>query len=527
MSTIKKAQITLRNLERKDFENVVKLSQNVYGQELGMTYEMLNGQVSQFPQGQFVVEANGEIVGHCATFIINQEIAFKNHTYSGITGNGFASRHDEEGDSLYGMEVAVNKDHRGLRIGQRLYNARKELCKELGLKGIVFGGRMPNFAKKQNITPDEYIQKIIDKKIKDPVIGFQLKNGFTYIKALEKYLPEDKESGGNAALMYWENPLYNQERRKNSLQLTRNNDIVRVVSVQFQMRKVASFNEFCSQLEYFIDVAADYKADFVVFPEYVSIPLISIEKEQRSTTENIEKMTEYTQQYVDFCREQAISYNVNIIGGTHPTKNTDGEIENVAYIFLRDGSVYTQAKIHITPSEKYWRNIEGGNSLSTIETDCGVIGVLVCYDSEFPELSRHLTDQGMKILFVPFCTDEKQGYNRVRYCSQARAVENQIYVVMSGTVGNLPDVANMDVNYAESCILTPCDFPFARDGIAATSIPNTETVVISDLNMTALNASRKSGTVQNLKDRRLDLYRVAWEKDKSIMTQKQKRQNIE
>jgi predicted amidohydrolase len=122
----------------------------------------------------------------------------------------------------------------------------------------------------------------------------------------------------------------------------------------------------------------------------------------------------------------------------------------------------------------------------------------------------------MKILFVPFCTDEKQGYNRVRYCCQARAVENQIYVAMSGTVGNLPDVANMDVNYAESCILTPCDFPFARDGIAATSIPNTEMVVISDLNINALESFRKSGSVQNLKDRRLDLYHINWKKDKTV-----------
>jgi predicted amidohydrolase len=110
----------------------------------------------------------------------------------------------------------------------------------------------------------------------------------------------------------------------------------------------------------------------------------------------------------------AISYNINIISGTHPTQNTNtNQIENLAYVFLRDGSVHTQAKIHITPGEQYWRNVHGGNYVNTIETDCGTIGVLICYDSEFPELARHLTDQGMKILFVPFCTDEKQGYNRI------------------------------------------------------------------------------------------------------------------
>jgi predicted amidohydrolase/GNAT superfamily N-acetyltransferase len=514
MNKINTATIILRNVERKDFDRIVALSVKVYGKDGAMTREMLNGQMSRFPAGQFIVECDGEVTGHCATFIAKEETVFADHTYSGITGGGFASRHDEEGDYLYGMEIAVDPNYRGLRIGQRLYNARKKLCSELGLKGIVFGGRMPNYSKKQKQvkTPDDYVKLVLDNKIKDPVLGFQLKNGFLFVKILANYLPLDKESGGFSALMLWENPDFNPKNKKYSIQKKRPDELVRVASVQFQVRKVNSFEEFASQIEYFVDVASDYKSDFVLFPEYVTIPLISIDKKVESSSENIEKITRHTEKYIKLFQSMAIAHNINIIGGTHPTKNDAGEIENIAYIFLRDGSVHTQSKLHITPSEKYWRNIYGGNRLSTIETDCGTIGVLVCYDSEFPELARHLTDQGMKMLFVPFCTDEKQAYNRVRYCCQARAVENQIYVILSGTVGNLPDVSNMDINYAESCILTPCDFPFARDGIAATSIPNTETVVISDLNLASLHASRKSGSVQNLKDRRLDLYRVTWHK---------------
>lgn len=514
MSNIQKAKIHIRNINREDFEKVASLSAKIYEEANGISIEMLAGQFSRFPEGQFVVEYDKEIIGHCATFIVKEEIAFADHSYSEITGGGFASRHDDEGEYLYGMEVVVDSNYRGLRVGQRLYNARKALCKELNLKGIVFAGRMPNYSKKRKKvkSPEDYIQKVIDNKIKDPVIGFQLKNGFKFIKILKEYLVGDVDSGRNAAFMIWENSNYSPKNKQYSVQRGRVNNSVRVVSVQFQVREVNDFAEFSSQIEYFVDVASDYKADFVVFPEYVSIPLSSIDKNKSSSTKNIEKLANLTQDYIDFFQEMAISYNVNIIGGTHPTKNKDGKIINMAYVFLRDGSVHTQAKIHITPSEKYWRNIHSGDHVNVIETDCGTIGVLVCYDSEFPELTRHLTDQGMKILFVPFCTDEKQGYNRVRYCCQARAVENQIYVVMSGTVGNLPNVANMDVNYAESCILTPCDFPFARDGIASTSIPNTEMVVISDLNIESLVSARNSGTVQNLKDRRLDLYRVEWKK---------------
>ncbi|MCA8904162.1 MAG: carbon-nitrogen hydrolase, partial [Hyphomonas sp.] len=148
-----------------------------------------------------------------------------------------------------------------------------------------------------------------------------------------------------------------------------------------------------------------------------------------------------------------------------------------------------------------------------IQTDCGPIGVMICYDSEFPELARHLVDQGALILFVPFCTDERRGYLRVRYCCQARAVENQCYVALSGVVGNLPNVENMDIHYAESCILTPSDFPFARDGVAADTAPNTETIALADLSLSDLLTARQSGAVQNLKDRRFDLYSVSWKKD--------------
>lgn len=125
-------------------------------------------------------------------------------------------------------------------------------------------------------------------------------------------------------------------------------------------------------------------------------------------------------------------------------------------------SSHEQAKIHITPSEAESWKVQGGNALNAIQTDRGLIGVLICYDAEFPELARRLTEQGIHTLFVPFCTDERQGFLRVRYCCQARAVENQIYVALAGNVGNLPNVANMDIQYAQSCILMPCDFDPSR-----------------------------------------------------------------
>ncbi len=507
--------LTVRNATLKDVPAIVRLSEKVY-QPIGMepySRAAITGQINNFPQGQIVVMAGDTLVGYCATFRIAEEVAMKPHNWTEVTGNGFASRHDIHGDWLYGMEVCVDDDYRGYRIGQRLYNERKKLCESLGLKGVVFAGRLPNLSRrlKKYKTVENYIDQVVHKKVKDPVLGFQLRNGFEVVRVLENYLDDDKQSLNYAALMVWHNPKVPAEDDKPVKKYgVRMPDVVRIGTVQYMQRRVSSFAEFVKYVEYFVDVVADYKGDFVVFPELFTLQLLSIEDQELSPFESIEALTKYTPRFKDAMRQMALSYNVNIIAGSHPTRVENGRIENISYVFLRDGRTYEQPKIHPTPNERYWWDIEGGSTLSAIDTDCGPIGVLICYDSEFPELVRYLADQGVQILFVPFCTDERQSYLRVRYCCQARAVENQMYVVMSGNVGNLPNVSNMDIQYAQSCILTPCDFPFARDGIAADTTPNVETVAFADLRPESLIMARNSGTVQNLKDRRHDLYRLVW-----------------
>jgi len=513
------AHLTVRNATLADVPAILALADRVYG-PLGMENypsAAIVGQINNFRQGQMVVMVGDALVGYCATFRISGDIALKPHTWDEITGNGFASRHDIHGDWLYGMEICVDPAYRGYRIGQRLYNERKKLCQSLGLKGVVFAGRLPNLRKrlKKVGTVENYIDQVQHKKIKDPVLSFQLRNGFEVIGVIPNYLDDDRDSLNYAAHLVWYNPKVPQEDEKPVKKYgVRMPDVVRIATVQYQQRRVTSFGEFLKYVEYFVDVTADYKSDFVVFPELFTLQLLSIEDQELSPFESIEALTKYTPRIKDAFRDMALSYNVNIIAGSHPTRVENGRIENISYIFLRDGRIFEQPKIHPTPNERYWWDIEGGSQVTAIDTDCGPIGVLICYDAEFPELSRHLADQGVQMLFVPFCTDERQGYLRVRYCCQARAVENQMYVVMSGNVGNLPNVSNMDIQYAQSCILTPCDFPFARDGIAADTTPNVEMVAFADLRPESLLMARNSGTVQNLKDRRHDLYRVQWREDR-------------
>ena len=129
---------------------------------------------------------------------------------------------------------------------------------------------------------------------------------------------------------------------------------------------------------------------------------------------------------------------------------------------------------------------------------------------EFPELSRLLRDPQIDILFVPYWTDTRNGYLRVRRCAQARAIENECYVAISGSFGDLP-IHNAENQYSQSAVFSPLDFPFPQEGIVAEATPNTEEALIVDLDLDKLHALRQHGSVRNHLDQRTDLYRVLWQ----------------
>ena len=509
---MKKTKLLIRLARKKDLGRIYRLVQKVYPGMGGYTREQIRGQLNHFAQGHLVAEYDGEIVGYCASIKVAEAKALKPHTWTGITGGGFGSTHDPLGDWLYGYEVCVDPEFRGLKLGERLYSARRALCVEMNLKGIVFGGRMPGYDRRAKNWPSAraYAEAVADKKLRDPVITFQIRNGFELMGILKGYLPSDTASRGFATHMVWRNPAEQELLTDAITAPDRPPDVVRIAVVQYHQRRIESFDDFARIVTYFVDTVADNKTDFVLFPEYFAVQLLSIENEPLTPHQSMLRLAEYNDQLEELFQGLAIRYNVNIIGGSHPARAEDGRLLNVAHVFLRDGSVHEQPKLHPTPGERYWWHIEGGDYLRAIETDSGTIGVLTCYDSEFPELARYLVDQGADILFVPYSTEERQGHLRVRYSCHARAIENQIYVATAGNVGNLPRVANMDIHYAQSAILTPCDFPFARDGIAAQCTENSEMLAFADLNLEALRSARQYGTVQNLKDRRHDLYGVKW-----------------
>ncbi len=285
-------------------------------------------------------------------------------------------------------------------------------------------------------------------------------------------------------------------------------DSVRVGSVQLQMRQYASQNEFLGCIEHFLVSMAGYDCRLVVLPELFTLPLAGIGKDL-----SIHNLTQFSEAVIRHISNLAVRLGIDVLAGSVPVLES-GELFNIAYLCRSSGDIEAQKKIHPTPYERQYWDIKGGNQLEVFETDYGRVGILICYDVEFPELGRLLADQQMDLLLVPFWTDNRQGYLRVRYCAQARAIENECYVVLSGTVGTVPAIEMIDNQYAQSAILSPSDYGFPRDAIVDEALPNSEMMIVADLDMRRLRQFRDQGTVANLKDRRRDLYSLNWTQGK-------------
>ncbi|MBK7554892.1 MAG: bifunctional GNAT family N-acetyltransferase/carbon-nitrogen hydrolase family protein [Flavobacteriales bacterium] len=495
-------QVEVRPLDIEVFEDFASAMRAAYPEWSGALWrkETIARLIELFPEGQLGVLVNGKLAGCALSIIVDIDKIGLDHTYNAITGNYTFSTHDPQGTVLYGIEVFIHPDHRGMRLGRRLYEARKELCERLDLRSVMFGGRIPKYHEHATtLSPKEYIRKVREKEIHDPVLSFQLANDFHVVKLLKGYMPNDEHSREYATLMEWDNIFHNERQLQRNE--TRN---VRLGLVQWQMRSYRDLEDLLFQLDYFLEVVSGYESDFAVLPELFNAPLMAAHND-KSEVEAIRLLAEHTLPIRDHLVQAAVKYNVNVISGSMPLLD-DGILYNVGFLCRRDGTWERYEKIHITPNERRAWAIQGGKQVRVFDTDRGKVGVVICYDCEFPELVRLLALDGMQILFVPFLTDTQNAYSRVRHCAQARAIENECFVAIAGSVGNLPRVKNMDIQYAQSAVLTPCDFAFPSSGVKGEATANTEMVLVVDVDLSLLKDLHHHGSVQNLKDRRADLY---------------------
>lgn len=499
--------IEIRHLTLNDLAELKSASEEVYqvSRLAAWKPEVVKRLLDTFPEGQICVSVDNKVVGCAFSLIVRYDKFGDDHNYDQVTGNLSFDTHDPDGDVLYGIEVFIHPEYRGLRLARRLYDARKELCENLNLRAIYAGGRMPGYSSfADSMSAKQYIDKVKSKELYDPVLSFQLANDFHVKKLLKNYLSGDVESREFATLLEWPNIYYTKSVKL----INAPKSDVRIGLAQWKMRPTSSLEDLYEQIEFFVDAVSDYQSDFILFPELFNAPLMAEFKDMQAW-ESIRALAAYTDTIREKMQEFSISYNINIITGSMPLLDGD-TLYNSGFLCRRDGSYERYDKIHPTPAEAKSWILSGGDKIRAFDTDCGKVGIVICYDVEFPEYIRLLADQGMRLLFVPFLTDTQNGYTRVRHCAMARAIENECYVAIAGAVGNLAKVNHMDIQYAQSALFTPSDFSFPTTGIKSEATPNSEMTLIIDVNMDVLKELHEHGSVNTMKDRRKDLYELRY-----------------
>ncbi|MGI8436422.1 MAG: carbon-nitrogen hydrolase family protein [Chthoniobacterales bacterium] len=276
---------------------------------------------------------------------------------------------------------------------------------------------------------------------------------------------------------------------------------IRVASLQYFIRPVQTFEQFRDQVSALVETAADYKAHLIVFPEYFTIQLLTLGDVRRPIRQQIIDLSRQVPRYIELFAKLAREHEIYIVAGTIPVFDEGRDkIYNDSHFFSPSGKYGVQGKMHMTRFEAEEWDVAPRERLKVFDTDFGKVAIAICYDIEFPEIARAAAHQDAQIIIVPSCTDDRQGFLRVRYCAHARAIENQIYVIQSCTVGSLPMVPAVSLNYGQASILTPSDFSFSRDGILAEGTVNQEMMVIGELNLKTIQEGRETGTVLPLRD---------------------------
>ncbi len=270
---------------------------------------------------------------------------------------------------------------------------------------------------------------------------------------------------------------------------------VRAAAVNWNLRKIRSDGQFWNHAYEFLEQADNDGAQLVVFPELFSLELLSLEP-QLKEKDSPRYLVQYWNDIVQWLTRMAQNSGMAIVGGSHFYEAEDGYL-NVCPIAYPDGKVYLQEKNKLTVYERNDWSLLGGFGVQPLP---GRLGVSVCYDCEFPEGVRVLAENGMLIHAVPAWTETRRGFQRVRWSCQARAVENQTFVIHSSLVG---DIGKEPVpeSYGTSAIIAPSMAPFPMEAILAESKLNEDDVIVAGLDIDALFASRNEGEVMNWQDR--------------------------
>lgn len=270
---------------------------------------------------------------------------------------------------------------------------------------------------------------------------------------------------------------------------------IKVSAVQFAFKPINNFEEFASNVKDLVNQAKG--SDFVIFPEAFTIEFYYFDERK--------ELHEYEDQYIHLFKQLSERTNQYIVAGSHIIKRNEN-LYNTGYVFCPDGQIFKHAKTHLLPDEAKHLGITPGTELEIFEIDGVKFGLGICYEMEFPEVARTYALKGAEIVFTPSLTVNEHGFWRVRHCCQARAIENQIYVVHSCLVGTsaIPVLSG----WGKSSILSPCESPWTTNGVIAEAEANKECVITGELDLKLLREKRKRGAATTLKDRRPEIYEL-------------------
>lgn len=277
---------------------------------------------------------------------------------------------------------------------------------------------------------------------------------------------------------------------------------LRIAAAQYPLEALPDWAAFRTKLTRWVAEAADNGARLLLFPEYFTLEISAIfgPAVARSLPDSLDRLQRALADFLALCRELAQTHQVYLCAGSFPVRLDDDRYCNRAYFYWPNGHCEFQEKLQMTRFEREQWGVSAGSGLKVFATDFGKVAINVCYDSEFPLFARHQVEQGADLLLVPSCTDTLAGYHRVRIGCQARALENQCFVVQSPTVGDCPWSEAMDHNVGAAGVYTPVDYGFPANGILARGELNAPQWVYADLDLAEIARVRREGQVFNYRD---------------------------
>lgn len=274
--------------------------------------------------------------------------------------------------------------------------------------------------------------------------------------------------------------------------------LIRVAAAQYPLDLFPSLDAYRDKIAAWVGEAAANGAELLVFPEYGAMELAGAfgARIAGDLAASLEAVSGALQAIDDTHADLARQHGVHILAASGPSAREGGVFVNAARLIAPSGRIGVQEKCIMTPFERDW-GISPGAGPRVFATSLGLIGVAICYDSEFPLLVRTMTQAGARLILIPSCTEKVSGFNRVRAAARARALESTCVCVTSPTVGEARWSPAVDVNTGMAGVFVPAEAGVSPDGVLAEGRLDEPGWVYASVDLAALDRLRSSGEMRN------------------------------